>query len=199
MHQKTPIRTLMSAVTIALLAGAVVLTPPATAQTGTAATSPAASAACDPAVQKALEDAGRQGTTQAVALIRDPARGIRQPESILDFSCIVDLLRTPDINILFDPNRIINGILRAVQDTVCEATDALYARHIGDTLDDLVFSQRIPRLPGLDVSVRKSRSPEWPEVEVRAPEAPSGNKGRAVDVDIFRRTIAHHRIEGHKS
>ncbi len=145
--------------------------------------------ACSPVVFEALEQAGQRGVTEAAAIIRNPVSGIRQPDSIFDFSCIEDLFQFPDINILFDPNRIINGILRAVQDKVCEVAELKYAEHIGRPLDDLIFSRDIPRLPGLDVRIRKTKTPEFPSAETRPLERPNANKGRASDANIFRRAL----------
>ena len=47
--------------------------------------------ACDPGVRQALAESARAGVEREVAIVRHPEQGIRNPDSILEFSCIADL------------------------------------------------------------------------------------------------------------
>ena len=57
--------------------------------------------ACDPAVAEALAGSAEAGVEADLAIIRHEEQGIRNPDSILDFSCITDLFdyRSFDIHL----------------------------------------------------------------------------------------------------
>ena len=63
----------------------------------------ATEADCAPEVRQALADSARAGVERDVAILRHPDQGIRDPDSILDFSCLDDLFDFRSFDILFDP------------------------------------------------------------------------------------------------
>ena len=127
------------------------VSPPATGGTE------AASAACDPAVQRALADSARAGVEAELAVIRHPDQGIRNPDSIFDFSCIWDLFDYSSFDILFDPAGALDDILDLARRRLCAAARDAYRRYLGRALDPAVYTAPLPRLPGLDID-RTSRS-----------------------------------------
>ena len=60
-------------------------------------------AGCDPGIREALAASAARGVEQDLAVIRNPDQGIRDPDSILDFSCLEDLFNYRAFNVLFDP------------------------------------------------------------------------------------------------
>ena len=105
---------------------------------------------CDPEVRQALADSAELGVLQDLVVIRHPDQGIRDPLSILDFSCIEDLFNYRAFNILFDPGRALEEILDLANRRICAAAREVYRQYVGRTLDASVYTSRIPRLPGLD-------------------------------------------------
>ena len=77
--------------------------------------------ACDPLIEEALEMRARSGAEADVALIRHPASGVREPLSIVDFSCGPDLFGYQPFDIFFDPGHAMADILRLGGALVCEA------------------------------------------------------------------------------
>ena len=118
-------------------------------------TTPAAGAAgvdgagCDPAVREALVASAARGVEEDLLIIRHPDQGIRDPDSILDFSCLEDLFNYRAFNVLFDPGRALEEILGLAQRRVCEIARNAYRGYVGRTLDATVYTSRLPRLPGL--------------------------------------------------
>ena len=118
-------------------------------------TTPAAGAAgvdgagCDPAIREALAASAARGVEQELVVIRNPDQGIRDPDSILDFSCLKDLFNYRAFNVLFDPGRALEEILGLAQRRVCEIARNTYRGYVGRTLDATVYTSRLPRLPGL--------------------------------------------------
>ena len=118
-------------------------------------TTPAAGAAgvdgdgCDPAVREALVASAARGVEEDLVIIRHPDQGIRDPDSILDFSCLEDLFNYRAFNVLFDPGRALEEILGLAQRRVCEIARNAYRGYVGRTLDASVYTSRLPRLPGL--------------------------------------------------
>ena len=96
------------------LAAAAVL---AVTMSGAAAGDPA----CDPRVREALDLRARIGTEADVALIRHPASGVREPLSIVDFSCGPELFGYQPFDIFFDPGHAMADILGLGGALVCEA------------------------------------------------------------------------------
>ena len=106
-------------------------------------------AGCDPAVREALVASAARGVEEDLVIIRNPDQGIRDPDSILDFSCLEDLFNYRAFNVLFDPGRALEEILGLAQRRVCEIARNAYRGYVGRTLDATVYTSRLPRLPGL--------------------------------------------------
>ena len=123
--------------------------PPAQAQPPSGGE--AAGEACDPAVRDALADSARAGVEADLKIIRHPDQGIRDPDSILDFSCIADLFDYRAFDILFDPAGALDDILDLARRRLCAAARDAYRRYLGRALDASVYTAPLPRLPGLDV------------------------------------------------
>ena len=109
----------------------------------------AAGAECAPEVERALIDGARMGVERDVAVLRHPDQGIRDPDSILDFSCLDDLFDFRRFDILFDPGRSMSDLLGLVQRRICAAAREAYRGYVGRPLDAALYTARIPRLPGL--------------------------------------------------
>ena len=133
------------AVLLAAAMALVLCSPPATADDRTAG-----SAACAPEVEQALIEGARTGVERDVAVLRHPGQGIRDPDSILDFSCLDDLFDFRRFDILFDPGRSMSDLLGLVQRRICAAAREAYRGYLGRPLDAAFYTARIPRLPGLD-------------------------------------------------
>ena len=106
-------------------------------------------AGCDPGIREALAASAARGVEQDLAVIRNPDQGIRDPDSILDFSCLEDLFNYRAFNVLFDPGGALEEILGLAQRRVCEIARNTYRDYVGRTLDASVYTSRLPRLPGL--------------------------------------------------
>ena len=111
-------------------------------------------AGCDPGIRDALASSAARGVEQDLAVIRNPDQGIRDPDSILDFSCLEDLFNYRAFNVLFDPGRALEELLGLAQRRVCEIARNTYRGYVGRTLDASVYTSRLPRLPGLDTDAR---------------------------------------------
>ena len=106
-------------------------------------------AGCDPGIREALAASAARGVEQDLAVIRNPDQGIRDPDSILDFSCLEDLFNYRAFNVLFDPGGALEEILGLAQRRVCEIARNTYRGYVGRMLDASVYTSRLPRLPGL--------------------------------------------------
>ena len=112
---------------------------------------PAAAAEdCDPEVERALVANAERGAMDDLVIVRHPEHGVRDPESILDFSCIERMFDYRTANILFDPGDIFALLRREI----CSAARDAYGRYVGRSLDLSVFARDLPRLPGLRVLTR---------------------------------------------
>ena len=82
-------------------------------------------------------------------------QGIRNPDSILDFSCITDLFDYRSFDIHFDPAGALEQILDLARRRICAAARDAYRRYVGRALDPSVYiseyTRPLDRLPGLDV------------------------------------------------
>ena len=125
--------------------------PPAQAPPPAAGGTAAADGACDPRVRQALADSARAGVEAELAIIRHPDQGIRNPDSIFDFSCIWDLFDYGSFDILFDPAGALDDILDLARRRICQAARDSYRRYLGRALDPAVYTAPLPRLPGLDI------------------------------------------------
>ena len=109
-----------------------------------------AGADCAPEVERALIEGARMGVERDIAVLRHPDQGIRDPDSILDFSCLDDLFDFRRFDILFDPGRSMSDLLGLVQRRICAAARDAYRGYLGRPLDSALYTARTPRLPGLD-------------------------------------------------
>ena len=104
-----------------------------------------------PRCGRALADSARAGVEAELAIIRHPDQGIRNPDSIFDFSCIRDLFDYSSFDILFDPAGALDDILDLARRRLCAAARDAYRRYLGRALDPAVYTAPLPRLPGLDI------------------------------------------------
>ena len=134
---------------------------------------------CDPGIRAALTASAARGVGQDLAVIRNPDQGIRDPDSILDFSCLEDLFDYRAFNVLFDPGRALEEILGVARRRVCEISRNTYRGYVGRRLDAAVYTSRMPRLPGL---------PELEGLPGLDSGAPNGNilRGGGLDAERFR-------------
>ena len=115
--------------------------------------------ACDPAVAEALARSAEAGVEADLAIIRHPDQGIRNPDSIFDFSCIRDLFDYRAFDVLFDPAGALDDILDLARRRLCAVARDAYRRYLGRALDASVYTVPARRLPGLDTDWR-TRLPE---------------------------------------
>ena len=110
---------------------------------------------CAPEVAEALAGSAQAGVEADLAVLRNPDQGIRDPDSILDFSCITDLFDYRSFDIHFDPAGALHDILDLARRHVCAAARDAYRRYVGRALDPAVYiseyTRPLDRLPGLDV------------------------------------------------
>ena len=145
------------AAALALMALALAVAPgslPASAQSPPAAVEGAAEAACDPQVRDALAASAQRGVEGDLAIIRHPGQGIRNPDSILDFSCLTDLFNYRAFDVLFDPGGALEDILDLARRRICQTARDAYRRYLGRALDATVYTAPVPRLPGLGIDGR---------------------------------------------
>ena len=118
--------------------------------------------ACDPAVAEALAASAEAGVEAELAVLRHEDQGIRNPDSILDFSCITDLFDYRSFDIHFDPAGALEYILDLARRRICSAARDAYRRYVGRALDPSVYvseyTRPLDRLPGLDI--------DWPRRNV---------------------------------
>ena len=105
----------------------------------------------DPRVRQALAESARAGVEAELVVIRDPDQGIRNPDSIFDFSCIWDLFDYSSFDIQFDPAGALEDILDLARRRLCTAARDAYRRYLGRALDPAVYTAPLPRFPGLDM------------------------------------------------
>ena len=119
---------------------ALALWPAPAAAGGEAPLEAALEADCAPEVQQALADSARAGVERDVTILRDPDQGIRDPDSILDFSCLDDLFDFGRFDILFDPGINIAHLLGLVQRRICAVAREAYRGYVGRPLDDALYT-----------------------------------------------------------
>ena len=112
---------------------------------------PAPDPACDPRVARALAESAERGVEAELAIIRHPDHGIRNPDSILDFSCVQDLFDYRAFDILFDPAGALDDILDLARRRICATARDAYRRWLGRVLDPAIYTVPARRLPGLDI------------------------------------------------
>ena len=121
-----------------------------------AAQQPPADPACAPDVAAALEAEAASGASAEILAIRDPVSGIREPMSILDFSCISDMFNYGIYDIFFDPGAAMEDILDLVNRRICAAARDAYRDAIGRQTTPS-FIRDIRRLPGVRVTTDRWR------------------------------------------
>ena len=146
-------------------------------------------AGCPAEVREAMTSWGEDGVHRQVAVIRSEETGISKPESVFDFSCLDGLFRFPGLYVMFDPSAIINAILRAMQDFVCETGQRLYDQHVDQPLQDMVFWDEIPYVPGVDVDAPWRDKGIPVDIDARPVEDIGASEGRYRDARWFRRAI----------
>lgn len=147
----------------AVLAAAALVALPAAAGDG-----------CDPEVERALAANAERGAMDELAIVRHPEHGVRDPESILDFSCIERMFDYRSANILFDPG----GVFDLLRREICSAARDAYGRYVGRPLDLSPFARDLPRLPGLDASARGGNALDGARRGQRRREEPPAWPGR---------------------
>ena len=120
--------------------------------------SAASGADCAPEVERALIEGARIGVERDVAVLRHPDQGIRDPDSILDFSCLDDLFDFRRFDMLFDPGRSMSDLLGLVQRRICAAAREAYRGYVGRHLDASLYTAHSLRLPGLDPAGNSQRA-----------------------------------------
>ena len=115
-------------------------------------------AECAPEVERALAEGARIGVERDVAVLRHADQGIRDPDSILDFSCLDDLFDFRRFDILFDPGRGMADLLGLVQRRICAAAREAYRGYVGRHLDASLYTAHSLRLPGLDPAGNSQRA-----------------------------------------
>ena len=146
---------------------------------------------CDPEVDEALAQSAERGVLGDVEVIRHPVQGVRNPDSILGFSCLDRLFDYSLFDVHVSPKRAINELLGLVRREVCSVSRDVYRQYVGRTLDARVYTRRLPRIPGVVVrpdrgNVIEDIGPQRrPAASRRAPDGgvPAG------DVDLFRSVI----------
>ena len=137
---------------------------------------------CDPAVAEALARSAEAGVEADLAIIRHPDQGIRNPDSIFDFSCIRDLFDYRAFDVLFDPAGALDDILDLARRRLCAVARDAYRRYLGRALDASVYTEPARRLPGLD--------PDW---RTRLPERRNviddDGARNAGDAELFRDVV----------
>ncbi len=140
-----------AALALALLAAPTAAAPDA---------APGHEAACDPGIRQALAGSARAGVEREVAIVRHPAQGVRDPDSILDLSCLEDLFDYGQFDVFFDPGRGMDDLLGLLRRRVCAIAREAYRGYLGRDLDSTVYTARALRLPGLGpVPARKDTNP----------------------------------------
>ena len=131
---------------------------------GAATTGAQPDEACPRHVRDALTSWGQDGVHRAASVIRSEDAGIGKPTSVFDFSCITDLFEFDGLFFFFDPSTIVDAVLGAMRDFVCEVGEQLYAQAIGKPMRQLVFWDEAPQVPGLATGVRwtdEVPEPRW--------------------------------------
>ncbi|WP_419901121.1 hypothetical protein [Kiloniella sp.] len=139
---------------------------------GLSQTARAAELACNPEVKSALLEASRTGAERAAGIINNPESGIGLPKSVFDLGCLDDIYNIRNLNILFDPNSVIDGLINQVKQRVCSVAKDYYTQSVSKPFDEAVFNAQIPTVPGLQVTLPTTQTPELPDVTIVPPKGP---------------------------
>ena len=109
-------------------------------------------AACNPVVQEALLQEASNGAQLQYGIVRNPTQGIKEPDSLWELNCLDDVMNAPNLNVLIDPDTIANWLIDQLKNKICQAYEEHYAANVETPFDPRVFTSKIPRLPGINVS-----------------------------------------------
>lgn len=147
------------------------------------------SAGCPSEVRDALESWGRDGVHRAVAVIRSEETGIGKPESVFDFTCLSDLFNAPGLYTFVNSGAITNVLLQRIQDFVCEAGENLYREQVDRPIQEMVFWDELPHVPGLDVGTSWRDKVVPAQIGIRPIQNSGASKGSYRDARWFRNAI----------
>ena len=111
--------------------------------------------ACDPEIRQGLMENAAAGVQGDLAVIRNPDQGIRNPDSILDLSCLEELFDFGGFDLFYDPGASMQDLLGLLQRQVCAVARNAYGGYLGRTLDVGAMAWELERVPGVDVDRRQ--------------------------------------------
>ena len=111
--------------------------------------------ACDPEIRQGLMDSATAGVEGDLAVIRNPDQGIRNPDSILDLSCLEELFDFGGFDLFYDPGASMQDLLGLLQRQVCSVARNAYRGYLGRPLDMDAMAWELERVPGVDVDTRR--------------------------------------------
>lgn len=126
---------------------------------GAAAAQDGTDGACDPEIRQGLMESAAAGVEGDLEVIRDPDRGIRNPDSILDFSCLDDMFDFGGFDLFYDPGAGMNDLLGLLERQVCRVARDVYRGYLGRGLDTRGLGWEARRVPGVDVEYRDTLLP----------------------------------------
>lgn len=142
--------------------------------------------ACNPQVKSALLEASRTGAERATGIINNPSSGIGLPKSVFELGCLDDLYNMRNINILFNPNTIIDGFINQAKQRICNIAKDVYTKTVSKPFNEAVFNAPIPTVPGLQTSFPNSQKSELPKVTIIPPENPIESQPNNNGFDMFK-------------
>lgn len=111
--------------------------------------------ACDPEIRQGLMESASAGVQGDLAVIRNPDQGIRNPDSILDLSCLEDLFDFDGFDVFYDPGTSMQDLLGLLERQVCAVARNAYRGYLGRPVDVTALAWELDRLPGVDVDRRR--------------------------------------------
>ncbi len=122
---------------------------------GSVAAQDGSDGACDPEIRQGLMDSATAGVESDLGVIRDPDQGIRNPDSILDLSCLEDLFDFGGFDLFYDPGASMQDLLGLLERQVCSVARNAYRSYLGRPVDVGVMAWELERAPGVDVDLRR--------------------------------------------
>ena len=95
--------------------------------------------ACDPEIRQGLVESATVGVQEDLAVIRDPDQGIRNPDSILDLSCLEELFDFGGFDVFYTPQDSWLDVLGLLQRRICAVANDAYDKYVGRRLDPSVM------------------------------------------------------------
>ena len=111
--------------------------------------------ACDPEIRQGLMESATAGVQGDLAVIRSPDQGIRNPDSILDLSCLDELFDFGGFDLFYDPGASMHDLLGLLERQVCAVARNAYRGYLGRPVDVTALAWELDRLPGVDVDRRR--------------------------------------------